>query len=89
MLENSDVAVAVPAPLSFVSEARDNQARSYYQSTGECFPLSPRERVGVRGNRTPALLDAFALQSSPNNRPKGYMALTHSSFQASGFVGGR
>ena len=60
-LENSDVAVAVPASLSFVSEAHDNQARSYYQSTAECFSLSLRERVGVTGNRTPAILDASAL----------------------------
>ena len=29
-LENSDVAVAVPASFSIVSEAHDNQARSYY-----------------------------------------------------------
>ena len=39
-LENSNGAVAIPASLSFVSEAHDNQARSYYQSTGECFSLS-------------------------------------------------
>ena len=39
-LENSEVAVAIPASLSFVSEAHDKQARSYYQSMGECFSLS-------------------------------------------------
>jgi hypothetical protein len=39
-LENSDVAVTVPASLSSVLEAHDNQARSYHQSTGECFSLS-------------------------------------------------
>ena len=39
-LENSNVAVAVRAFLSLVSEDLDNQARSYYQSTGECFSLS-------------------------------------------------
>ena len=61
VLENSEVAVAVPASLSFVPEAHDNQARSYYQITAECFSLSRRERVGVRGNRTPAILDASAL----------------------------
>jgi len=32
-----------------VWEAHDNQARSSYQSTGECFSLSLRERAGVRG----------------------------------------
>jgi len=30
VLKNSDVAVAVPASFSIVSEAHDNQARSYY-----------------------------------------------------------
>jgi len=39
-LENSGIVVAVPAFLSLVSEAHDNQARLYYQSTGECFSLS-------------------------------------------------
>jgi hypothetical protein len=43
-LENSNVAVAVPASLCSVSEAHDNQARSYYKGTGECFSLS-RGRV--------------------------------------------
>ena len=37
-LENSDVAVAVPASLSFVAVAHANQARSYYQITGESAP---------------------------------------------------
>jgi len=46
VLENSEVAVAVPASLSFVPEAHDNQARSY-QIAAECFSLSLRERVGV------------------------------------------
>jgi hypothetical protein len=45
------------------------------------------ERDGVRGNRTAAVLAAAALDSAP--RPKGHMALSHSSFQASGFAGGR
>jgi hypothetical protein len=36
-LENSGVAVAVSANLSISSGAHDNQARSYYQSTGDCF----------------------------------------------------
>jgi hypothetical protein len=84
-LENSAVAVAVSASLSIVSEVQDNQARSYDQSTGECFSLS----LGVRGNRTPAILAAFAWDSAPEDRPKGHMALSHSSFQASGFAGGR
>jgi len=39
-LENSVIAVAVPASLSFASEARDNQGQSYYQSTGKCFSVS-------------------------------------------------
>jgi len=38
--EDSRVAVAVPACLFFVSEAHDNQAGAYDQSTGECFSLS-------------------------------------------------
>jgi len=45
-LGNSGVAVAVPASLSFVSEAHDHQARSYYQSTGECFSLSSGRGLG-------------------------------------------
>ena len=40
VLQNSHVAVAVPISLSFVSEAHDNQARSCYQSTADCFSLS-------------------------------------------------
>jgi hypothetical protein len=60
-LENPNVAVAVPASLSFVSVAHHNQARSHYPSTGECFSLSPRERVGVRGNIILAALAASAL----------------------------
>jgi hypothetical protein len=47
------------------------------------------ERVGVRGNRTPAFLAASALDSASEDRPNGYMALNHSSFQASGFAIGR
>src|SRR5678810_617408 len=47
------------------------------------------ERAGVRGNRTPAVLAASALDSAPENRPKSHMALSHSSLQASGFAGGR
>jgi hypothetical protein len=39
-LEYSVVTLEVPASLSFVSEAHDNQARSYYKGTGECFSLS-------------------------------------------------
>ena len=34
------------ASVSFVSEAQDNQARSYHQSRGECFSLSLGERAG-------------------------------------------
>ena len=48
--EDSQVAVAVPASLSFVSEAHDNQARSSYRSTAECVSLSLGERVGVRAS---------------------------------------
>src|SRR6185369_7841935 len=47
------------------------------------------ERAGVRGNGTPAVLAASALNSRPESRPKSHMALSHSSFQASGFAGGR
>jgi hypothetical protein len=42
------------------------------------------ERVGVRGNRILAVLAASALDYAPDDRPKGRMALIHSSFQASG-----
>jgi hypothetical protein len=48
-----------------------------------------RERVGVRGNKIPKVLAASALDSAPEDRPKGYMALNHSSFQHSGFAGVR
>jgi len=53
-LENSDIAIAVAAYVSLVSEAHDNEARLYHQSTGECFSLSlgPLGRgLGVRGER--------------------------------------
>jgi hypothetical protein len=46
--------------------------------------LPSRERVELRGTWTPAVAAAFALDSSREDRPKGYMALSHSSFQASG-----
>jgi hypothetical protein len=41
------------------------------------------ERAGVRGNRTPAVLAVSASDSAPDDRPKGHIALRHSSFQAS------
>jgi hypothetical protein len=44
------------------------------------------ERAGVRGNRIPAVLDASALDSVPENRPEGPSALSRSSFQASGLA---
>ena len=47
------------------------------------------ERAGVRGTGTPAVLATSALDSGPEDRPKGQMVLSHSSFQASGFPGGR
>jgi hypothetical protein len=47
-----------PRFFGFRSEAHDNKARPYYQSSAECFSLSLRERAGVRGNRTPAVLAA-------------------------------
>ena len=84
VLENSNVAVAVPASLCSVSEAHDHQARSYYQSTAECFSLSLRERAGVRGNSATAVLVASALKSAPETARGGCTALIHSSFQASG-----
>jgi len=46
------------------------------------------EMVGVRGNRALAVSAAFALDSASDNRPKGHVALSHSSFQA-GFAGDR
>jgi len=57
-----DVTVANPVSLSFVSEADNNQARSHYQNTDECFSLSRGERVGVRGKGAPAVLAAFACE---------------------------
>jgi hypothetical protein len=47
------------------------------------------ERVGVRENRTLAVLAACALDSAPENCPKVPIALSHLSFQVSGFAGGR
>jgi len=44
--KNANVAVAVPASFSFASEAHDNRARSYHQSTGECFSLSCGRGLG-------------------------------------------
>ena len=74
MLENSDVR----GPCS--RSGRNDQARAYYQS-GRMFPS--RGRVLGEGTE-PAVLDAPALDWAPEDRPKGCMALTHSSFQASG-----
>jgi len=91
-LENLDVAVAVPATLFISSEAHDNQARSYYQSTDECFSLSLRalrERAGVRGNSTPAVSIASALDPALEDRPKSHMALRRLSFGAFSFGAGR
>ena len=88
-LENSDVAVAVPATLFISSEAHDNQARSYYQSTDECFSLSLRERAKVRGNSTPAVSIASALDPALEDRPKSHMALRRLSFGAFSFGAGR
>ena len=48
-----------------------------------------RERAGVRGNRTLAVLATSVLDSAPENGSKGHMTLSHSSFQAFGFTGGR
>jgi hypothetical protein len=45
-LEKSVVAIAVPAFLSFVSEAHENQAWPYYEGTGECFSLSLGRGLG-------------------------------------------
>jgi len=46
-------------------------------------------RAGGRGKRTPAILAASALDWAPEDRPKGYMTLSNSSFKAAGFAGGR
>jgi len=43
-----------------------------------CAMISLRERVGVRGKSIPGVLAASALDSTPENRPKGHMALSHS-----------
>jgi hypothetical protein len=73
-----------PRFFGFRSEAHDNKARPYYQSTAECFSLSLRERAGVRGNSATAVLVASALKSAPETARAGCTALIHSSFQASG-----
>src|SRR6266567_1758097 len=57
---------------------------------GERFSLSPRERAGVRGERS--RLDRFDVPVSESVaavRPKGYLALIHSFSHASGFAGDR
>jgi len=50
------------------------------------LPL-PEGEVGVRGNRTLAVLAASALVSARDERRKEHMALSHSSFQTSGLAG--
>jgi hypothetical protein len=61
-------------------------ATSEFSSTVPALSLSLRERAGVRGNRTPAVFAASASGAAPQNYLKGHMALSHSSFQASGFA---
>ena len=55
---------------------------------GRGFPLSSGERAGVRGKPTIPPLSTFLLLPAREDGPKGRMALSHSSFQASGFAGG-
>ena len=50
---------------------------------------SPRGEGWGEGNSAAAVLAASALHSAPEDHPKGHMALSHSSFQASCFAGGR
>jgi hypothetical protein len=45
----------LPASLSFVFVAHDNQARSDYQGKGECFPLHPAVFLGERDSTGTAL----------------------------------
>jgi len=52
------------------------------------LPL-PEGEAGVRGKVTLALQTAFALPQKSADRPKGRMALSHSSFHASRLGGGR
>ena len=88
--ENLDVAVGVPASLSFVAETYDNQTRPYYQRTGVCFSLSlgvPWGEGRGDGEQAPAVLAASALDLAPEDPPDGCMALSHSSFQACGSAG--
>jgi hypothetical protein len=54
----------------------------------QVLPL-PGGEGGVRGNRVPAVLAASALDSAPEDCPKRYVTLSHSSFQAAGFARGR
>jgi len=73
VLENSDVAVALPASVSFASEAQDNQARSYHQSRGECFSLSWGRGRG-EGEQDTRSLGRFHLglgARKPPERPHG------------------
>src|SRR6266568_5941193 len=56
---------------------------------GERFSLSPRERAGVRGERSRLdRCDAPVWGSVAAVGPKGGMALSNSLFQASDFAGG-
>src|SRR6185436_19076283 len=48
----------------------------------------PGERAGVRGKPTFLLQSAYSPLPAREDPPKGRMALSHSSFQASGFTGG-
>src|SRR5437879_5431937 len=53
-----------------------------------CGAAEARRRSGsliIKLNRTPEVLAASALDSAPEDRPKGNMALSHSSFQAPAF----
>jgi len=69
------------------SETHDKEAWTAtatfeFSSAVLTLSLSSGERVGVRGNRTPAVLAASASDSAPDYLPKRHMALSHSSFQA-------
>src|SRR6266699_1233657 len=52
------------------------------------MPSSPGERVGVRGTVTLVVRTTLTLHLRFEDRPKGRIALSHSSFRASGFAEG-
>ena len=69
-----------PSPLGrgrIAARLSANPARFDLPKHWERFPLSPRERVGVRGKETLAVRAPSASDLRPDPRPKGRMPLSH------------